>query len=240
MNKAIDFMKIFCYEARNLFTNVKEFISAFQYLKANLQYPLFDHIEGLKKDILLPILYLMKYIISLHKNIEEKYVIVIDQFKYIGDGEYDSKIIYQIKKLVDENKGFSLIVCSLINYQGIIQNLLLELDKPFVKRVFPFDLRNETCNIPENINENLSLLGYLPRYRRIANLINLKYINFMKKSIKRELFEFYKERLKDFLFIRLEDEIIKKLKLIQKNKKKKLISIEMKKFCEDNPIIYFL
>ena len=240
INKTKDFMKIFCYEARNLFTDVKEFISAFQYLKDNLRYPLFDHIEGLKKYILLPVLYLMKYIISLHKNIEEKYVIIIDQFKYIGDEEYDSKIIYQIKKLVDENKGFSLIVCSLINYQGIIQNLLLELDKPFVKRVFPFDLRNETCNMPENINENLSLLGYLPRYRRIANLINLKYINFMKKAIKRELFEFYKERLKDFLFIKLEDEIIKKLKLIQKNKKKILISIEMKKFCEDNPIEYFL
>ena len=133
-----------------------------------------------------------------------------------------------------------MIVCSLINYQGIIKNLLYELDKPFAKRIFPFDLRSETVNIPENINENLSLLGYLPIYRRIANLINLKYINFMKKAIKQELFEFYKERLKDFLFIKLEDEIIKKLKLIQKNKKKILISIEMKKFCEDNPKFFIL
>lgn len=240
LNKEEDFMKILFYEARNLFSNVEEYISAFKYLEKNLKYPFFDSLDELGKDILLPVFYLMEYIISIKKNILEKYVIVIDQFKYIDDGEYISKLIKKIKEIIENNTGFSLIVCSSINYHGIKQNLIKQIEDPFTEQIFPFKLRNQTCKMPENNNENLSLLGYLPRYRRISNLINLKYINFMKKLIKQKFFKFYQENTKEFLYDNLEDEIIKKLKWIKIKKMKQLPSKEMKCFIEDNPIKYFL
>lgn len=240
LNKEKDFMKILFYEARNLFSNEEEYISAFRYLEKNLKYPFFDSLKKLSKDILLPVFYLMEYIISLKKNNSEKYVIVIDQFKYIDDGEYISKIIEKIKVLVENNKGFSLIVCSSINYHGIKQNLLSQIENPFKEQIFLFKLRNETCKMPKNNDKNLSLLGYLPRYRRISNLINLKYINFMKKLIKQKFYKFYKENRKDFPYNKLEDEIVKRLNWIQDKKEKKLSSSEMKYFIDENPIKYFL
>ena len=91
-------MEILLYEAKNLFKNEKDYISAFKYLKDTLNIPslLFplsiNFLDGLHEEILLIIIHLIEYIdLNIEKD-NTKYAIVIDQFKYENDSDYISEL----------------------------------------------------------------------------------------------------------------------------------------------------
>ena len=206
-----------------------------------MKYPYFFHIDYLNNEILLPVIFLIEYIDTkiINKN-NDKYTIVIDQFKYKGNNEHNTQLIQRIKETVEKKKGFSLIVCSSLNYKKKKKNLISQLLKREKEKIFNFDYHSELCNLAKSENnEYLALLGYLPRYRQIKNLINLKYINFMKKTIKQKFHKFYEDKSRKTNYDILENEINEKLKWIQKKRKKRLLLNEMEEFLKDNPIKYF-
>ena len=89
-------------------------------------------------------------------------------------------------------------------------------------RKFRFDFVNKLCNKP-NIHEEseyLQLFGYLPRYCQIQKIIDKKYVNLMKKIIKKKFKTFYNSVCDENY--KMEDFMILQLKWIKENAKKKL------------------
>ena len=240
-------MEILFYEAKNLFENHQQYISAFEYVKKNLKipsllYPMINFLETLKDVILLTVICLIEYIDNEIKNDNSIYAIVIDQFKYINDTDYNSRLILDLKSKIEKNKRFSLIVCSSLNYSGIKNNLILTLTNKVQECKFPFEFLNKLCNKPniENENEYLYLFGYLPKYCNIQKVINKKYVNLNKKIIKRKFFKFYsKECQQNKLDFKIVDFMALKLKWIIENKKSQLSVDQMSDFIRTNPIKYF-
>ena len=245
LNKQKNKMEILLYEAKNLFKNEEDYVSAFKYLKdklniPNLIFPLSNKIlDGLHEEILLIIIHLIEYI---NLNIEKdssKYAIIIDQFKYENDTDYTSELILKIQKLIDEKNNFSLIVCSSFNYSGIKDNLISVISKEENKRKFPFEFQNKLCDKPNIKNESqyLKLFGYLPRYCQIQKMIDKKYVNLMKKIIKKKIKSFYDKECDENY--NKEDFMILQLKWIKENIKKKLSKQQLLDFIRKNPIKYF-
>ena len=239
-----NFLKIIFYEAKNLFDNVEEYIKAFKYIEKSIEYPTFNSLEEIGNGILLTISYLIEYIdgIKINKIKDSKYIIVIDQFKYLDDISYDSFLLKKIRKQIEGKKGFSLIVCSSLNYFRIKKNLIMRLLNRQNECEFNFEYFNKLCEIKSNkyYNNYLSLFGYLPQFCQIEKLINKKYINAMKKIIKQKLNKFYlKYKDKENYNLNKEDIFITRLKWIQENLNKKLSKDQIIFFIENNPIKYF-
>ena len=89
-----------------------------------------------------------------------------------------------------------------------------------------------------NENEYLYLLGYLPRFRQIEKIINKKYINLMKKIIKKKFIKFYSNDFKIDIN-EAEDLMIKQLRWIKNKINHQLSTEEMIMFIKNNPIKYF-
>ena len=240
-------MMIFFYEARNLFDNLEEYINAFKYVQENLKMASLKNqraniFNNLKDELLSIVLCLIEYI-DLNKSKKYpnlRFSIIIDQFKYINDDEYNCKLIIKLKNIIETKKSFSLIVCSSLNYKAIKNNLINSISNKGEENKFDFELENKICNKPNmtNNNEFLDLLGYLPIYCQNQKLINKKYINLMKKIIKKKFFKFYSN-----IFLNkenyAEDFMIIRLKLIKKKRNIKLSNDEMIEFMMQNPIKYF-
>ena len=240
-------MMIFFYEARNLFDNEEEFINAFKYVQAKLKMPSLkitrkNFFKTIKDEILSIVMCLIEYIDleKSKKNPDLIFAIIIDQFKYSNDEEYNCKLIIQLKEIIETKKCFSLIVCSSLNYDGIKNNLINQIAKDKYESKFSFELQNKICNKPNiiNTNEYLELLGYLPIYCQNQKLVNKKFINLMRKIIKRKFFKFYSNILGNDCDD-IEHIMINRLKFIKKNRNRKLTSDEMIEFIRENPIKYF-
>ena len=242
--KEKNYMNIIFYEARNLFESKEELLSAFNYVENNLIYPNFSSFDHIDDGILLTIIQLIEYI-NKNKKKNHKYIFVIDQFKYINDECYDSYLILEIKNMISKNNDMSLIVCSSLNYTGIKNNLIYQIEKKKMKNNFNFEFYNESFikkdigyeNEEENKNENLKLFGRLPRYYQMEAKIDAKYINLNKKIIIKKFFKFYLENNNHTNDI--EEIILNNLKWIKDNNNKKLSQIEILKFIRENPIKYF-
>ena len=238
-------MEILLYEAKNLFKNEEDYISAFEYLKdklniPNLIFPLNnDILDGLHEEILLIIIHLIEYIdLNIEKD-STKYAIVIDQFKYENDSDYTSELILKLKELIEEKNNFSLIVCSSFNYSGIKDNLISVISKEKIKRKFHFEFQNKLCDKPNIKKESqyLKLFGYLPRYCQIQKMIDKKYVNLMKKIVKKKFKSFYDKECDENY--NMEDFMILQLKWIKENIEKKLSKQQLLDFIRKNPIKYF-
>ncbi len=240
-------MMIFFYEARNLFDNEEEFINAFKYIQDNLKMSSLksqrkNFFLNLKDELLSIVICLVEYIDleKSKKNPNLMFAIIIDQFKYINDDEYNCRLLIKLKEIIDAKKCFSLIVCSSLNYNGIKNNLINSILNIQNKSKFFFELENEICDklYMKKPNEFLKLLGYLPRYCQNQKLINKKYINLMKKIIKKKFFKFYSN-----IFINkhidAEDLMIIRLKYIKAKRNCQLTNDEMIDFIRENPIKYF-
>ena len=242
-----NFIQIIFYEAINLFDNIEEYISAFKYVQKNLKFydlinPLINTFNYLNNQILSIVICLIEYIDSIknNKKSEDKYVIIIDQFKYINDLDNNTDLIIKLKGIIEKKSGFSLIVCSPLNYYGIKNSLIMSLSNRVNECTFIFDYYKKLCSKPEinNSNEYLFLLGYLPRYCQIQKLINKKYINLMKKIIKKKFLKFYSNNNNSSL--KIEDVIAIKLKWIKEKKRNKLTKDELLEFIKYHPIKYFI
>ena len=176
--------------------------------------------EGLHEELLLIIINLVEYIDLNIKNDSTQYAIVIDQFKYINDTENTSELLLKLKKIIEKKNNFSLIICSSFNYLGIKDNLISYLSEKEKDRKFRFDFVNKLCNKP-NIHEEseyLQLFGYLPRYCQIQKILDKKYVNLMKKIIKKKFKTFYNSVCDENY--KMEDFMILQLKWIKENAKK--------------------
>ena len=245
LNKQKNKMEILLYEAKNLFKNEKDYISAFKYLKDTLNIPslLFplsiNFLDGLHEEILLIIIHLIEYIdLNIEKD-NTKYAIVIDQFKYENDSDYISELILKLKVLIEKKNNFSLIVCSSFNYSGIKDNLISVISKEKSKIKFPFEFQNKLCDKPNIKKESqyLKLFGYLPRYCQIQKMIDKKYVNLMKKIVKKKFKSFYDKECDENY--NMEDFMILQLKWIKENIEKKLSKEQLLDFIRKNPIKYF-
>ena len=247
LDKEKNKMEILFYEAKNLFETKEQYISAFKYVKENLKlfsltYPTINFMENLEDAILPTVICLIEYIDNKIENKNNTYTIVIDQFKYRNDTDYDSELILELKSKILQKKNFSLIVFSSLNYSGIKDNLISKVSKRIQGCNFSFELLNRLLDKPDidKENEYLYLFGYLPRYCNIQNIINKKYVNLNKKIIKGKLIKFYthelKQKKKNY---EVEDFMELKLKWIIENKKTQLTQEQMLDFIETNPIKYF-
>lgn len=247
LDKEKNKMEILFYEAKNLFETKEQYISAFKYVKENLKifsltYPTINFLENLEDAILPTVICLIEYIDNKIENKNNIYTIVIDQFKYRNDTDYDSELILELKSKILQKKNFSLIVCSSLNYSGIKDNLISKVSKRIQGCNFLFELLNRLLDKPDigKENEYLYLFGYLPRYCNIQNIINKKYVNLNKKIIKRKLIKFYTHELEqNKQNYKVEDYIKSKLKWIIENKKSQLTRDKMLDFMKTNPIKYF-
>ena len=247
LDKEKNKMEILFYEAKNLFETEEQYISAFKYVKENLKifsltYPTINFSENLEDAILPTVICLIEYIDNKIESKNNIYTIVIDQFKYRNDSDYNSELILELKSKIEQKKNFSLIVCSSLNYSGIKDNLISMLSNGFQECNFQFEFLNKLLDKPDidKENEYLYLFGYLPRYCNIQNIINKKYVNLNKKIIKGKLIKFYTHELqqkkKNY---KVEDFMELKLKWIIENKKTQLTQEQMLDFIETNPIKYF-
>ena len=247
LDKEKNKMEILFYEAKNLFETKEQYISAFKYVKENLKifsltYPMLNFLDNLEDEILSTVICLIEYIDNKIENKNNIYTIVIDQFKYRNDTDYNSKLILELKSNIEQKKNFSLIVCSSLNYSGIKDNLISKLSNRFQGTNFIFDFFNKLLDKPDidKENEYLYLFGYLPRYCNIQNIINKKYVNLNKKIIKRKLIKFYTHKLEqNKQNYKVEDYMELKLKWIIENKKSQLTQEQMLDFIRMNPIKYF-
>jgi len=238
-------MKVLLEEAKNLFQEENEYISAFEYVKNNMIISDLESrdlyfLSSLNSELLSTVIYLIDYIELKIKNPENKYLIVIDQFKYETDTNYDTQLINELRTKIFEKKRFSLIVCSSINYTGIKNILLLKIEKRHKECLFPYEFYNKLCEKPfiQNESEYLNLFGYLPRYCQIQKIINKKYVNVMKKKIKQKFYKFY-SKLTNLKNGKLEEKIVDSLRKIKDKRKQILNLFDMKSFIENNPIKYF-
>ena len=247
LSREKNFIQIIFYEAINLFDSIEEYKSAFKYVQNNLKfgdliYSLMDTFNYLNRQILSTVICLIEYIDSNKSNKEskDKYVIIIDQFKYINDLDKNSDLIIKLKGIIEKKKSFSLIVCSSLNYYGIKNSLIMRLSNRENECKFIFDYYKKLLSKPKinDSNKYLSLLGYLPRYCQIQKLINKKYINLMKKIIKRKFLKFYSNNNNSSFEI--EDVMAIKLKWIKEKKKYKLTNDEFLEFIKYHPIKYFI
>ena len=238
-------MKVLLEEAKNLFQEENEYISAFEYVKKNmiisgLESRSLYFLSSLNSELLSTVIYLIDYIELKIKNPENKYLIVIDQFKYETDSNYDTQLINELRTKIFEKKRFSLIVCSSINYTGIKNILLLKIEKRHKECLFPYEFYNKLCEKPfiQNESEYLNLFGYLPRYCQIQKIINKKYVNVMKKKIKQKFYKFY-SKLTNLKNGELEEKIVDSLRKIKDKREQRLNKYDIKSFIENNPIKYF-
>ena len=235
-------MKVLLEEAKNLFQEENEYISAFEYVKKNmiisgLESRSLYFLSSLNSELLSTVIYLIDYIELKIKNPENKYLIVIDQFKYETDSNYDTQLINELRTKIFKKKRFSLIVCSSINYTGIKNILLLNIEKRHKECLFPYKFYNKLCEKPfiQNESEYLNLFGYLPRYCQIQKIINKKYV---KKKLKQKFYKFY-SKLTNLKNGELEEKIVDSLRKIKDKRKQILNLFDMKSFIENNPIKYF-
>lgn len=236
-------MEILFYEARNLFDNEDDYLSAFNYIKKNLKinfkyFPNKEFFLNLDFAFFPIILCLVDYLDGNKKN-QMKYVIVIDQFKYRNDNNYITKFIITLKEKIEKLTQISLIVCSSLNYYGIKENLIMKINRETDIKL-DFDYKNKLCAKPNIQNESkyLYLFGYLPRFCQINKMINKKYINFMKKIIKKKFYKFYSTICEKNYSV--EDFMIMNLKWIKNNNKLILSDEQFLEFIRKNPIKYFI
>ena len=244
LKKSKNKMEILFYEARNLFYNENDYITAFYYLKQNLKInsskiPNKEFFHNLDDAIFSIIHCLVDYLEKNRKDIKMKYVFVIDQFNYRNDDNSITKFVMKLKEKIEKIANFSLIVCSSINYSGIKENIIMTINRE-IEIKLNYYYQNKLCDKPyiQNESKYLYLFGYLPRFCQINKMINKKYVNLMKKIIKKHFYKFYSDICEKNYSV--EDYMIMKLKWIKNNNKLILSYEQFLEFIRKNPIKYFI
>lgn len=242
LSNSNNYMEIIFYEARNFFDSFNEMDDAFKYIQQNLFLPILEtySIKTSKKidnGILRCVQCLLEYYDKkkIHQK-AEKIIIVVDQFKYINDNENNTLRILELIKFVESSKRFFLIVCSSLNYFGVKNNLLQQIEGTLCK--FYYDYFNNLFDKPEFINNKyLSLFGYFPRFCQFSNKINKKYLNLIKRKINRKIYDFYLNN--ETSTYNKEDLILTKIKWIIEKRNIIINEKEFNEFLKNNPIKFF-
>ena len=230
LKRNYNYFEIIAYETRHLFDSKEIWKNTFIYLQEKEIKDPFDIIN-----------YLIE-LLSQKKNISDtKYFFILDQIQFIEVNEYNTEYKW-IKKIIQNIKQTGncfLIGCCSINYKGV-KDLLFnnwfpnEYNTNNIKLNYISSFGNKTANEKEkNYDDNkyLEILGNLPRYKNIKNLLNKKIINILTKKIKEKIEKFYnKNKLSLSDLEKLEIEINKPFK------ERKAFKL----FLDKNPFKYFI
>ena len=182
------YFEIIAYESRHLFDTKETWKNTF--------------IDIQKKEIKDP-LSIINYLIkdaSENNNLSNtKCFFILDQikFKSIDENDIEYQGIKAIRESIEKSKNCILIGCCSINYKGV-KDLLF-------KKWFLGDFDSKNINLDyicsfkkkkgkendNNDNKYLKLLGNLPRYLNIKNVLNKKILNLLIKKIKEKIKKFY-------------------------------------------------
>ena len=145
---------------------------------------------------------LISNIISLLKNIKEKFVIIVDQ--YSSKYDYNNNNIQSIASCI-ENSNIKLLICSSMNNDDVKSNLSksFAIDKesnflayiyigPLI-RIYSEYIKNETLSFQKKLLEfgNLFIYYYLLKENERKNKDLNSFLDQEKKNIQKEIENFY-------------------------------------------------
>ena len=221
------YFEIIAYEARHLFDDNDSWKNAFIKIK--------------ERD---PFAIIKSLIETVSSKTEEKFIFILDQIKFQSTKEEDIEFqqIKSIRKIIKNTKNCFLIGCCSINYKGV-KDILFDQWFSFNNRTITlkyitkiltnsaYDSQIDIEYIEENKeNKFLKMLGGLPRYMNIKNVLNKKILNVMIKKIKEKIQHFYNKN-KLLSFSNLEE--------IKVNESFQNL-IDFKLFLEKIPFKYFI
>ena len=221
------YFEIIAYEARHLFDDNDSWKNAFIKIKEREPFAIIKSLIELVSS-----------------KIEEKFIFILDQIKFQSTKEEDIEFqqIKSIRKIIKNTKNCSLIGCCSINYKGV-KDILFDQWFSFNNRTITlkyitkiltnsaYDSQIDIEYIEENKeNKFLKMLGGLPRYMNIKNVLNKKILNVMIKKIKEKIQHFYNKN-KLLSFSNLEE--------IKVNESFQNL-IDFKLFLEKIPFKYFV
>jgi len=179
------YFEIIAYESRHLFNGNESWKEEFLKIQD----------KGIKDPFSI-IIYLIN-LVSKEKESKTKYFFILDQIKFQNNNEKDLEFqgIKAIRNAIKNSENCFLIGCCSINYKGV-KDILFENwffineKKCDIEMDYINTFKEAEGNSKDN-NKYLKILGNLPRYKNIKNILNKKIINILTKKIKEKIEKFY-------------------------------------------------